>query len=176
MFKDGKMGNQMWCTAESSFNKSYVLFNGPDYSKTKKVNLIDGKASIKSCQGGSCDNLPIFVLPYEMNFVYDLEFDSQRRPLIDDPNDPNALFDELMGEQNKALIRSDFPKNNDTFETIKKFAYSQQVWYQHFFDGWEKIQNHVVDYDLKNDLSQTSWLGYSFLEKSRKYLFEIWPS
>ena len=75
---------------------------------------------------------------------------------------------EEVAERTYALLRSDFPKNGDTFGIIEEFANNQQIWSHSFFDGWEKIQNNV-DYKLIEDPTKMSWLGYSFFEKGKHY-------
>jgi len=94
-----------------------------------------------------------------MNFVLDFEFDSHLRPMMGD--DAN----EAVAKSRYALLESDFPKNPDTFDIIKEFANNQQLWAQAFFEGWEKMQNNVHDYDLVEDQTKITWLGNSFLEK-----------
>ena len=106
----------------------------------------------------ACYKQPNFVLTYEMNFVYDFEIDSQKRPIMGED------VNEGVAERTYALLRSDFPKNGDTFGIIEEFANNQQIWSHSFFDGWEKIQNNV-DYELIEDPTKMSWLGYSFFEK-----------
>ena len=108
--------------------------------------------------GGTCDNLPLFALTYEMNFVYDFDHDSRKRPMMGDD-----VNDEITRSKN-VLVRSDFPKNQDTFGIINEFANNQRIWAEEFLNGWEKIQNQV-NYDLVEDTTKTSWLGYSFLSK-----------
>ena len=93
-----------------------------------------------------------------MNFVYDFDIDSQRRPMMGDD------VNEEVGDHDYALLRSDFPKNMDTFDIIEEFANNHTMWSHFFFDGWEKIQNNV-DYELTEDPTKTSWLGYSFFRK-----------
>ena len=109
--------------------------------------------------GASCDKLPLFALPYEMNFVLDFEFDSHLRPMMGD--DAN----EAVAKSKFALLESDFPKNPETFGIIEEFANNQQLWAHNFLEGWEKMQNNVHGYDLVDDPTMTSWLGNSFLNK-----------
>ena len=108
--------------------------------------------------GATCDNLPLFALNYEMNFVYDFEHDSEKRPILGDNVNQEVANNQF------AFVRSDFPKNLDTYGIITEFASNQKMWAEEFLNGWEKIQNQV-DYDLLEDSSKTSWLGYSFLPK-----------
>ena len=95
-----------------------------------------------------------------MNFVYDFEHDSGKRPMLGDN------FNEEVASNKFALVRSDFPKNFDTFEIINEFANNQQVWAEQFLNGWEKIQNQV-DYELTEDGTKMAWLGHSFLSKGK---------
>ena len=133
--------------------------NGPEFKPHKgSRNVCKKPLTTTSGLGATCDKLPLFALTYEMNFVYDFEIDSQRRPMM------GEAVNEEVGKHKYALLRSDFPKNEDSFEIIEDFANSQQIWSQSFFDGWEKIQNNV-DYELIEDPTKMSWLGYSFFEK-----------
>ena len=155
MVNDGTL-----CTASSHINGSFVLMNGPEYKPTRKSQKAVSKGiplDIKECAKSTCDKLPIFALTYEMNFVYDFELDSNHRPMMGDSADKG------LADNRQSLITSSFPRNQDSFEIIENFANNQQVWYHHFFDGWEKIQNHVVGYDLEDDPSKSSWIGNSFM-------------
>ena len=148
-----------FCDDASDIKENDVLNGGPKYEPDKKSEKVCKKPlSTTDGLGGSCDKQPLFALTYEMNFVYDFEIDSQRRPMLGEE------VNEEVGKNMYALLRSDFPKNEDTYEIIEEFANNQQIWSQSFFDGWEKIQNNV-DYELIEDSTKMSWLGFSFFEK-----------
>lgn len=152
-----------FCGSETEITEEGVLLNGPEFKPTRRSTKVCRKPlTTTEGLGGTCDNLPVFALTYEMNFVYDFEHDSSKRPIMGD-----NVFEEAASNAKNlpfALIRSDFPKNQDTFGIIEEFANNQQVWAEQFLNGWEKIQNKV-SYDLTEDSTKSSWLGYSFLSK-----------
>ena len=155
-----------FCGSNAEIDSDGVLFNGPKFQPTRRSTKVCRKPlATTENLGGTCDNLPTFALTYEMNFVYDFEHDSGKRPIMGDN------FNQDVANNKFALVRSDFPKNLDTFGIVNEFASNQQVWAEQFLNGWEKIQNQV-DYELAEDVTKMSWLGYSFFSKG-KYRINI---
>ena len=158
-----------FCDSKSAINESSVLRNGPELRPTKRSKKVCKKPLDTTIGvGARCDKLPLFALTYEMNFVYNFTIDSQKRPMMGDD------VNEGVAKNKYALLRSDFPKNEDTFGIIKGFANNQQLWAQEFFNGWEKLQNNVDNLDeLKEDPTTTSWLGHSFFKTGRYQSMEL---
>ena len=121
-----------FCDSTSAINESSVLLNGPELRPTKRSKKVCKKPLDTTIGvGARCDKLPLFALTYEMNFVYNFTIDSQKRPMMGDDV-------EMLGNVAKTkytLLRSDFPKNEDTFGIIKEFANNQKLWAKEFFNG-----------------------------------------
>merc|ERR1719189_1486872 len=118
-----------FCGSESEIDENGVLFNGPEQKPTRRsTKVCRNPLATTEGLGGTCDNLPVFALTYEMNFVYDFEHDSGKRPMMGDD------VNEEVARSKFVLIRSDFPKNQDTFHIINEFANNQQIWAEEFLN------------------------------------------
>ena len=107
---------------------------------------------------GTCNNLPLFAMNYEMNFVYKFDVDDQNRPMLEkDQPDIKIRHPRIP------LLKSDFPKNEETVGIVEDFAKDQQLWAKHFLNAWEKMQKSGYK-KLMDDPSKLSYLGYSFLD------------
>ena len=146
------------CEAEWKHGSFVQMLDLVETRKSSRKPVSANKAG-----GETCDNVPLFALNYEMNFVYKFEVDDQNRPILhyDQPG-----LD--LSDGNYALLKSNFPTNEETVGVIEKFANSQKEWAENFLEAWEKMQLAGGE-NLVEDPTKLAFLGYSFLDQGKDF-------